>query len=363
LKRAQLKRTTVRSHNLLLIVFILSLISAAYALSTRHSHQDGALRLPTEKHLSNIKQLTFGGENAEAYFSPNGRQLIFQSTRDGQGCDQIYTMNIDGSNVKMISNGEGRTTCSYFLPDSRRVLYSSTYLGNKECPPRPDFSKGYVWAVYPTFDIFTSRPDGTDIKQLTKTPGYDAETTISRDGKLVFTSMRDGDLDIYTMDANGKNVRRLTNELGYDGGPFWSYDGKQIVYRANHPKTEKDRADYLSLLKDNLIRPTTLEIWVMNSDGSNKRQVTSNGKANFAPYFFPDGHRIIFASNMADPRGRNFDLYKINVDGTGLEQVTFNETFDGFPMFSPDGKKLVFASNRNAKTQGDTNVFIADWIE
>jgi TolB protein len=348
-----------------LLLLSLCLIPAVYALSPRtaHSDQDQPLLLPNEKHLRNLKQLSFGGENAEAYFSPDGRQLIFQSTREGHGCDQIYTMNIDGSNVKLISNGEGRTTCSYFLPKSNRVLYSSTYLGSKECPPRPDFSKGYLWAVYPSFDIFTAKPDGSDIKRLTDTPGYDAETTISRSGKLVFTSMRDGDLDIYTMDADGKNVRRLTNELGYDGGPFWSYDGKQIVYRANHPNTDKEKADYTSLLKDNLIRPTTLEIWVMNADGSNKRQITSNGKANFAPYFFPDGKRIIFASNMNDPRGRNFDLYKINVDGTGLEQITFNDTFDGFPMFSPDGRKLVFASNRNDRTQGDTNVFIADWVE
>jgi len=324
---------------------------------------DDPLRLPNETHLRNIKQLTFGGENAEAYFSADGRQLIFQSTRDGRNCDQIYTMNTDGSNVKLVSTGQGRTTCSYFFPGDRRILYSSTHLGSKECPPRPDFSKGYVWAVYPTFDIFTAKADGSDLKQLTNTAGYDAETTISRDGKLVFTSMRDGDLDIYTMDADGGNVRRLTNELGYDGGPFWSYDGKQIVYRAYHPSTEKEKEDYLALLKNNLIRPTTLEIWVMNADGSNKRQVTHNGKANFAPYFFPDGKRIIFASNMADPRGRNFDLYKINVDGTSQERITFNETFDGFPMFSPDGKKLVFASNRNAKIQGDTNVFIADWVE
>jgi TolB protein len=285
-------------------------------------------------------------------------------------------MNVDGSNVKLISNGDGRTTCSYFYPNWRnresgqapqppeRILYSSTYLGGKECPPRPDFSKGYVWAVYPTFDIFTARPDGSDLKRLTNTPGYDAETTITLDGKhLVFTSMRDGDLDIYTMDADGRNVRRLTNELGHDGGPFWSYDGKQIVYRAYHPQTEKEKADYLSLLKQNLIHPTTLEIWVMEADGSNKRQVTHNGKANFGPYFFPDGQRIIFASNMDDPRGRNFDLYKINIDGTGLERITFNDTFDGFPMFSPDGKKLVFASNRNDATPGDTNIFIADWVE
>ena len=319
--------------------------------------------LPQEKHLRNIKQLTFGGENAEAYFSSDGKQLIFQSTRDGRGCDQIYSMNVDGSNVRMISNGEGRTTCAYFSPNGKRSFYSSTHLASKECPARPDFSKGYVWAVYPSFDIFTARADGSGLMQLTSAPGYDAETTISRNGKLVFTSMRDGDLDIYTMDANGKNVRRLTTELGYDGGPFWSYDGKQIVYRAHHPQTEKEKADYLALLKQNLIRPSVLEIWVMNADGSNKRQVTRNGKANFAPFFFPDGKRIIFASNMDDPKGRNFDLYKINVDGSGLERITTNDTFDGFPMFSPDGKKLVFASNRNAAARGDTNIFIADWVE
>jgi TolB protein len=344
-----------------LLTFTLLVIASSHLTL---SESQTSLALPAEKHLRNLKQLTFGGENAEAYFSSDGKQLIFQSTREGHGCDQIYTMNVDGSDVKMISTGDGRTTCSYFFPGGKRILYSSTHLGDKQCPPRPDFSRGYVWAVYPAFDIFTAKPDGSDLKQLTNTPGYDAETTITLDGKkLVFTSMRDGDLDIYTMDANGKNVRRLTNELGYDGGPFWSYDGKQIVYRAHHPKTDQEKAEYSSLLKDNLIRPSVLEIWVMNADGSNKRQVTSNGKANFGPYFFPDGKRIIFASNMDDPRQRNFDLYKINVDGTGLERITFNDTFDGFPMFSPDGKKLVFASNRNAKTQGETNVFIADWVE
>ncbi len=332
--------------------------------STELQTPDTALQLPPEKHLKNIKQLTFGGENAEAYFSADGRKLIFQSTRNGRECDQIYTMNVDGSGVRLVSNGTGRTTCAYFFPNLGRILYSSTHLGAKECPPRPDFSKGYVWAIYPTYDIFTARPNGSAVQQLTKTPGYDAEATISTNGKkIVFTSTRDGDLDIYTMDQNGKNVRRLTDTLGYDGGPFWSYDGKLIVYRAHHPKTEQEKADYLALFKDNLIRPSTLELWVMNADGSNKRQVTRNGKANFGPYFFPDGKRIIFASNMDDPKGRNFDLYKINVDGSGLERITYNETFDGFPMFSPDGKKLVFASNRNAKSRGDTNVFIADWVE
>jgi len=346
-----------------LLVLTLVLFSLVVLNHKSASTQTAALALPQEKHLRNMKQLTFGGENAEAYFSSDGKKLIFQSTRDGHECDQIYTMNIDGSDVKMVSTGEGRTTCSYFFPGDKRILYSSTHLGAKQCPPRPDFSQGYVWAVYDTFDIFTAKPDGSDLKQLTNTRGYDAETTISRNGKLVFTSKRDGDLDIYTMDRDGKNVKRLTNELGYDGGPFWSYDGKQIVYRAYHPQTEKEKADYIALLKQNLIRPTTLEIWVMNADGSNKRQVTRLNKASFAPYFFPDGKRIIFASNVADPKGRDFDLYKINVDGTGLERITYNNTFDGFPMFSPDGKKLVFASNRHGSKQGETNIFIADWVE
>jgi TolB protein len=344
----------------------ISLVILAAITSIVHpAHiQNDPLRLPDEKHLRNIRQLTFGGENAEAYFSADGKKLIFQSTRDGRGCDQIYTMNIDGSDVNMVSTGKGRTTCSYFHRDSTRIIYSSTHLANPDCPPKPDFSRGYVWAVYPGFDIFSAARNGSALNQITSTPGYDAEAVISPNGKkIVFTSMRDGDLDIYTMDVDGKNVKRLTTEIGYDGGPFWSYDNQWIVFRAHHPKTEKDTADYRSLLKENLIRPTTLEIYVMKSDGSGKRQVTSNGKANFGPYFFPDGKRIIFASNVSDPRGRDFDLYAVNVDGSGVERLTFNPTFDGFPMFSPDGKKLVFASNRNAKSQGETNVFIADWVD
>src|SRR5256884_3755171 len=333
-----------------LLVLTLALFSLIVLNHESASTQTADLALPQEKHLRNIKQLTFGGENAEAYFSSDGKKLIFQSTRDGRECDQIYTMNIDGSDVKLVSTGEGRTTCSYFFPGDKRILYSSTHLGAKQCPPRPDFSQGYVWAVYDTFDIFTAKPDGSDLKQLTNTLGYDAETTISRNGKLVFTSKRDGDLDIYTMDRDGKNVKRLTNELGYDGGPFRSYDGKQIVYRAYHPSTEKEKADYVALLKQNLIRPTTLEIMVMNADGSNKRQVTNLNKASFAPYFFPDSKRIIFSSNVADTKGRHFDLYMIKTDGTGLVRITYNDTFDGYLMFSPNGQKLVLASHRNAKT-------------
>ena len=340
-------------------VFIVTLFSFSFG-------QNNSPAVKGEKRLQNIKQLTSGGENAEAYFSPDGEQLIFQSKRDGRGCDQIYTMNIDGSNVKMVSTGMGRTTCSYFYKGGKDILYGSTHLGAKECPPNPDFSKGYVWAIYPTYDIFAAKSDGSKPKQLTKTPGYDAEATVSPDGKkIIFTSMRDGDLDLYVMDKNGKNVKRLTTELGYDGGAFFSPDNKQIVYRAFHPKTEAEIARYKDRLANNLIEPTVFEVWVMNADGTNKRPVTKLGAASFAPFFTPDGKSIIFCTNYfaTDARKRNFDLALINVDGTGLERVTFDETFDGFPMFSPDGKKLVFASNRNAAKQGDTNVFIADWVE
>jgi Tol biopolymer transport system component len=328
--------------------------------------QGASLVVAGEKRLTNIKQLTFGGENAEAYFSADGKKLSFQSKRDGRGCDQIYTMNIDGTGLKMISNGEGRTTCAFFHDKDRRVLYGSTHLGSKDCPPNPDFSKGYVWAIYPTYDIFSVKTDGTGMKQLTASAGYDAEATLSPNGKtIVFTSTRDGDLDIYTMDTKGRNVKRLTDALGYDGGPFFSPDGKQIVYRSYHPKTEAEITRYKDRLANDLIEPNNFEIWVMNADGSNKRQITKLGAASFAPYFTPDGKKIIFCTNhfATDQRKRNFDLALINVDGTGLERVTFNETFDGFPMFSPDGKKLVFASNRNAANQGDTNVFIADWVD
>jgi TolB protein len=337
-----------------------------FAFSLNISAQTNPLAVAGERRLQNIRQLTFGGENAEAYFSPDGKKLIFQSKRDGRGCDQIYTMNIDGSDVRMVSNGDGRTTCAYYLNRGKKILYASTHLASRECPPNPDFSLGYVWAIYPSYDIFTANSDGSNIRRLTNSNTYDAEATVSPDGKrIIFTSMRDGDLDLYVMNANGKNVRRLTTELGYDGGAFFSPDGRQIVYRAYHPKTEAEIARYKQKLAENLIEPNNFEIWVMNADGTNKRQVTRLSAASFAPFFTPDGKRIIFSTNYFDntPRKRNFDLALINVDGTGLERVTFEETFDGFPMFSPDGKKLVFASNRNAKTQGDTNVFIADWVE
>ena len=345
------------------LIFLVVAVAGPLDLSASWVGQEGAESPATEKevHLSNVKALTNGGENAEAYFSFDGADLIFQSTRDGHGCDQIYTMKTDGSDLRRISTGEGRTTCSFFYPDKRHVLYASTHLGGKPCPAKPDFSRGYVWPVYDTYDIFRANPDGSDLTRLTTTPGYDAEATIGRDGRIVFTSVRDGDMEIYSMNGDGGDVRRLTHRAGPDGGPFFSPDGRQIVFRGRALSPGPELNDYMALLRDGLWRPTSLEIFVMNADGSGLRQVTELGGANFAPYFTPDGARIIFASNHHNPRGRDFELYLVNTDGTGLERVTWNPTFDGFPMFSPDGKHLVFASNRHAKVQGSTNVFLADW--
>lgn len=317
-----------------------------------------------EPRLTNIRQLTHGGENAEAYFSFDNSRLIFQSTRPPFDCDQIFSMKLDGSDVRQMNDGKGRTTCSYYYPDGRSYLFASTHLGGDACPPRPSFSKGYVWAVYADYDIFQADLTGKILKRLTSAPGYDAEATIAPDGsRIVFTSDRDGDLEIYTMKLDGSDVQRLTNAPGYDGGPFFSPDSKTIVYRAFHPTDVKELADGKALLNDHLVRPSTLDIMVMNADGSNPRVVVSNKAANFGPFMHPDGRRIIFASNTADPRGRNFDLFIVNVDGTGLERVTFNDTFDGFPMFSADGRQLVFASNRGGTQVGETNIFIADWVD
>jgi TolB protein len=317
-----------------------------------------------EAHLRNITQLTFGGENAEAYFSLDGEEVIFQSTREPYECDQIFTMNSDGSDVKLVSTGNGRTTCAFFTPDKTRIIYASTHLGALECPAPPDLSEGYVWAIYPDFDIYSADRDGGDLIRLTTTEGYDAEGTISADGsKIIFTSMRDGDLELYEMNLDGSDQRRLTNELGYDGGAFHSADGEWIVWRSDRPSTPEAIARYTDLLSRNLVMPSAVELMVMRADGSEQTQITSNGAANFGPYFHPNGEQIIFSSNLNNPRSGNFDLFMINRDGTGLEQITFDETFDGFPMFTADGSKLIWESNRNAAAPGDTNVFIADWAD
>jgi len=319
-----------------------------------------------EKHLKNIRQLTFEGENAEAYLSPDNTHLVFQSRgKESGACDQIYTMTLDGKNVKRISTGYGRTTCAYYFPSGDKILFSSThesYGGN--CPPEPDHSKGYVWPLYKGYDIHIADTTGKLIGRLTQDSlFYDAETTISPKGdRMVITSTRSGDIDLYTCKLDGTDPKRVTKEVGYDGGAFFSQDGKKIVFRASRP-TGDQLKEYKDLLKEGLIHPKSLEIMVMESDGSDKKQVTANGKANFAPFFFPNGKRIIFASNMDDPKGREFDLYAVDEDGKNLERITYSEGFDGFPMFFNDGKHLVFCSNRNATHPGNTNIFIADWVE
>ncbi|HLJ23775.1 MAG TPA: hypothetical protein VKT71_06675 [Candidatus Acidoferrales bacterium] len=365
-------KTRIARPALFLLLISVSAFSLAYSQAPSSSKPNAdSLTVPGEKHLANVRQLTFGGTNAEAYFSADDKSLIFMHSGEGVPCDQMYTMPVDPPGVeratpKLVSTGKGRTTCGYFFPKRDRILFSSTHEASAACPPRPDYSHGYVWPIYSSYQIYTSKPDGSDLQLLSHAPGsYNAESTISRDGKkIVFTSTRNGDLDIYTMNADGSDVRQLTHELGYDGGAFFSDDGKKIVYRSEQPKTPEQIADYKDLLSRGLIRPGNLEIWVMDADGNHKRQVTHNGAANFAPYFFPGGKRIIFASNLAnqkDPSG--FDLYAINVDGTGLEQITYHPDFDAFPMFTSDGKRLVWASNRNGKSPHETNIFIADWVE
>jgi Tol biopolymer transport system component len=327
------------------------------AVQTVHAPDSGEVR------LRNIRQLTFGGENAEAYFSRSGRQIVFQHTPPDSGCDQQYLINVDGTGLRRLSSGRGRTTCGYFLDGDRQVLYSTTEHRGAACPPRPDYSRGYVWALY-DYDIVVADTTGRILRRLTDNPGYDAEATLSPDGRtIVFTSHRDGDLDIYTMRTDGSELRRLTHRFGYEGGPFFSPDGRQIVYRARYPATPADSAAYGGLLAQGRVRPVGMEIWVMNADGTEQRQVTALGGDNFAPFFHPDGRRIIFASNHRTPGTREFDLYLVNVDGTGLERVTTNPEFDAFPMFSPDGHQLVWASNRHGSRQGETNIFVADWIE
>ncbi len=373
-----------------------------------------SILLPQEKHLRNIRQLTFGGKNAEAYFSFDGKKLIFQSTREGFQCDQIFIMNEDGSDVHLVSTGKGQTTCAYFFPEDNRILYSSTHPVNPDCPPARPREKRFIWPLYP-YEIFTAKADASDLKQLTHstapkplasgqggshrsgstlsprpetsassveslgpkgklqtsgrevegvtfTGSYNAEATVSKNGRIVFTSLRKGDLDIYTMKPDGSDVKRLTHQKGYDGGPFFSADGKMIVYRAYHPKDKKELEEYEENLSKRQVVGGRLELFVMRSDGSNQKQITDNGASNFCPFFHPNEKQIIFSSNLHQPEGREFNLHWINVDGTGLERITFHTGFDSFPMFSPDGKRLVFVSNRNAKQPGEFNIFLADWV-
>jgi len=312
--------------------------------------------------LANLRQLTSGGQNAEAYFAPDGRRLIFQSTREGVPCDQIFIMNTDGAGLRRVSTGGGRTTCGYFLPDGKQIVYASTHQAGNACPPSPDRSRGYVWAVYPSYDLYLATDAGQLGRRLTTEPGYDAEATVNwKTRRIVYTSLASGDLDLWSMNLDGTGRRQLTRELGYDGGPVLSRDGKKLVWRAHRPGAPAAVDLYRKLLGDHLTAPMKMELFVADADGSSPRQITSHGCAAFAPTFTPDGRRILFASNKNNCDGRQFELFLAGLDGSNLEQVTSFGGFTSFPEFSPDGRQLVFTSDRGAKERYEFNIFVADW--
>jgi len=346
-----------------------SATEAAYDPST------DSLRFEGEVHLRNIRQLTFGGNNAEAYWSFDDNELVFQSDWsdiNSAGCDQIFRMRadgqpIDGQQYVPISSGKGRTTCSYFMPDGR-IIYGSTHGKMDSCPAPMMFTGNrYVWPIYPEYDIYIANKDGSNPELLIGGDSYDAEATVSPDGKyIIFTSTRSGDLDLWRYEVATGELLQLTSEIGYDGGAFFSRDSQKIVWRASRP-TGADKTNYQDLLTKNMVEPGDLDIYIADIDGSNVVQVTNLPGANWAPFFHPDGKRVLFSSNhhMLEEGGRIFDIFMVNLDGSGLTQITHSGTFDAFPMFSFDGTKLVFASNRNVSRtpSRDTNVFVADWVE
>lgn len=359
------------------VCLLLTIVSALFGpsqlvIAQQQPAQADTLHYPEEKNFRNIRQLTFGGDNAEAYWSYDGKQIVFQRTsvKDGVPCDQIYVGKLPENpnepfTYKLVSTGKGRTTCAYFTKDNQHVIYASTHLGSNDCPPIPDRSKygnRYIWPIYASYDIFITDLKGNITKQLTNNPGYDAEATVSPDGKqMLFTSTRDGDLDLYCMNLQTGKVKRITSELGYDGGAWFSNDGKKIIWRASRPTTPEAIKEYKELLAEGLVAPTNMEVFVADADGSNAKQITKLGQANWAPNFMPDG-RVIFCSNHEYRRGFPFNMYVMNADGTNMTKVSRDKGFDAFPMFSPDGKKIIFCSNRNNGGTRDTNIFVADWI-
>jgi Tol biopolymer transport system component len=358
----------------LVTAFCLFLITVlANPLAAQYATQD-TVHFAGEKHFNNIRQLTFGGDNAEAYWSYDGKSIVFQKTNPKEGlyCDQIFMAKVPFTNdekftPKMIGTGKGRSTCSYFLPDGKHIIYASTHLGADSCPPTPDRAKygnKYIWPLYNSYDIFMADMSGKIVKQITKAKGYDAEATLSPDGKkMIYCSDKSGDLELYVMDLKSGKEIRVTHELGYDGGAWFSPDGTKIVWRASRPKTPEAIKEYKELLAEGMVAPTNMEVFVANADGSNAKQITALGQANWAPNFTPDGKHIIFCSNHEYKRGFPFNMYLIDLEGKGLEKISRDKGFDAFPMFSPDGKKIIFASNRNNGGTRDTNLFVADWVE
>ena len=369
-----MKKPVLSSMSVAIIIILASFRANVPSAIHYSPFTNDTILYPEETHFKNIQQLTFGGDNAEAYFSFDSKWLIFQRTnlKESLKCDQIFIGKVptqpgEKFEYNMISSGKGRTTCGSFTKDGKHIIYASTHSGADTCPPVPDRSKygnKYIWPLYDSYDIFLADLNGKIVKQLTHTKGYDAEGTLSPDGKkMIYTSDKDGDIDLYIMNLKTGKENRVTNTLGYDGGAWFSPDGKKIIWRASRPTTETEVKEYKDLLAENLVAPTQMEVFVANADGSNAKQVTHFGQANWAPAFFPDSKRIIFASNQEYKRGFPFNLYSINGDGSNLQKITHEKIFDAFAMFSPDGKKIVFCSNRNNGGTHDTNIFIADWVE
>ena len=355
------------------IIYLLLFVVLATPVFAQYATQD-SVHFAGEKYFKNIRQLTFGGDNAEAYWSYDGKSIVFQKTNPKEGifCDQIFVAKVPVTDAqkftpKMIGTGKGRSTCAYFLPDGKHIIYASTHLGADTCPPVPDRSKygnKYIWPLYNSYDIFMADMSGKIVKQITSAKGYDAEATVSPDGKkMIYCSDKSGDLELYVMDLKSGKEMRVTNQLGYDGGAWFSPDGTKIVWRASRPKTPEAIKEYKELLAEGMVAPTNMEVFVANADGSNAKQITALGQANWAPNFTPDGKHIIFCSNQEYKRGFPFNMYLIDLEGKGLEKISRDKGFDAFPMFSPDGKKIIFASNRNNGGTRDTNLFVADWVE
>lgn len=360
-------------------IFALLILSSLFACKDKTSvpitatqeESTDTLRFEKEVHLKNLRQMTFGGDNAEAYWSFDDTHLVFQAKNPEWDveCDQIFVAKVGEelrSKPQMVSTGLGRTTCSYFMPGDTTIIYASTHKGGDACPPEPGREEGYVWPVYETFDIYVANLKGEIIQQLTDQDGYDAEPTVSPKGdKIVFTSTRSGDLELYTMDIDGSNVKQVTKDLGYDGGAFFSPDGTKLIFRSSRPKTDEEVKKYKDLLAKGLVMPSDMELYVCNVDGSDLKKITDLGSANWAPFFHPSGEKVIFSSNHHNEKGGRptFNLFMINLDGTGLEQITYDGVFDAFPMFSYDGKQLVFSSNRNNGGGRATNLFVADWVD
>ena len=323
---------------------------------------------PGEAHFAHLWQLTEGGENAEGYWSFAGDALVFQRRAPGEhDCDQIYRLGAGAPERELLSTGQGATTCAYFLPGDERVIFASTHAAASACPPAPDHSQGYVWRIHPEHDLWIRSLATGALESFLPAPGYDAEATVSpRGDRIVFTSTRSGDLELWTCALDGSELRQVTSEPGYDGGAFFSHDGERLVFRstafAEEPAARAaELVTYTDLLRQSLVRPSRMEIMLCNADGSERRALTALGGANFAPFFFPDDERVLFASNHHGAGARNFDLFAIGVDRQGLERVTTYAGFDSFPMFSPDGRYLVFASNRGGRAEGETNLFVAAW--